>query len=101
MKEYALPIMLLARASKEQPTSHQGETRGDRELDVVYYSFLDVLLQCSNFPDAVTRVCLPIVEQTNSWELLNTEILLGKTHAVSFGYTTYNTHTYTTDLVPM
>ncbi len=68
MKEHALSVMLLAKAAKCTPPPLDGSESVCINLltssDQLYFSFTDVLLQCSSvFPGSMAHVFLTVIER--------------------------------------
>ena len=64
MKDYTLPIMLLTQTARQWTDSQTDTQSADQEgFRDIFTSFLDLLLACSDFPDAVSKVLVPVIER--------------------------------------
>ena len=66
MKEYTLPIMLLTKMAVQSQSPSEGAadaTEDEAAVQDVFNSFVDVLLQCNNFPAALTRITIPVLDR--------------------------------------
>ena len=69
MKEYTLAILLLTQAAEmlnvppgpDLPESEH-QSMQDEGM-VVFQAFTDILVQCGDFPAALTRVLVPVVDR--------------------------------------
>ena len=65
MKEYTLPIMLLTQAANQSAGTGLDEIEGMTRRPVAnpFQPFVEIFMQCTQFPDAIAKVLVPVIER--------------------------------------
>jgi hypothetical protein len=88
MKDYTLAILLLTQTAEilnvppgpDLPEADHLTMQEEGML--IFQAFTDILVQCGDFPAALTRVLIPVIDRTETWLLFDNKTILGKTHPI-------------------